>query len=147
MVLTASRVSTPGGGGEDEGVPDPVGGHLLGRLIVERLPVAVTEIDGDIVSARRELSLDVGDDLLVEPVEGAHSTEVVVVGTHLIEPLRGDSPAPGDILQKWTNLLGSLGATEGENEEGIIGIRLSVRCACVHRTYITNQRLMVHKRE
>ena len=53
--------------------------HLRDGVLDQRVPVAVAKVDGQVDAARQKLGLDVGYELAVLRVDGAHAAEGAVV--------------------------------------------------------------------
>src|SRR4030095_1737650 len=53
-------------------------------------------------------------------VDRAHSAEPLVGPRDLEEPLPGDPAPPGDVLEEGQQVLGTLGSTERDEEEGVV---------------------------
>src|SRR5699024_6787682 len=121
LVLGTPRVAAPRGGGDHRRTAHAVGRHLPDRVLGHGRPVAVTEVDGQVPPPQDELVAEVVDDLQIEVVELASASEAAVVGGPLLEPLRVDAPAAGDILEDRDDVLLAVGPAEGEQQQGVHG--------------------------
>src|SRR6202044_2226112 len=110
----AARVSTPRRGGEYRRTPDPVVAHGGNGVLDIRLPVTVAEIDRDV-----QKSLQLGDQIPVDPVDRRHPAEVQVVLSHIVETFRGHIPATGNVLQERSYLLRAFRSAEGQQQDGV----------------------------
>ncbi len=69
----------------------------------------------------REVGAQGVEEVAVLGVDGADPVEEVVVLPHLFQPLFGDSAAVRHVPQEGDDVVGSLGAAEGEQQEGVVG--------------------------
>ena len=69
LVLGAPRIPTPGRGAEDRRPADAVGLHLGHGVLDERVPVAVAEVDRQVLAAIAEFGADGVDEFAVDPVD------------------------------------------------------------------------------
>lgn len=84
LVLPTTGVATPSGSCQHQRVFHAVISHLFSGLIIKRLPVAVTKINRQLVIARRQFFFHIGDNFPVQRIDGADTTEVVVMNRHFI---------------------------------------------------------------
>src|SRR5699024_1626016 len=79
--------------------------------------VAVAEVHGQVDATAGQLGLDIRDDLLVLVIDGGAPAQGVIVLPDLLQPLAGDAPAAGHVLQEWDHILRLLGPAEGKEQQ------------------------------
>src|ERR1700712_3631828 len=121
LVLGATGVATPGGGGEYRGAPNSVRTHCRDGVFDVGLPVAIAEVDRKRLPPLGQLEFNLLDYRTVDPVDRRDAIEVVVVLGYRVEALRRDTATPGDVLQERPNLLGPLGSAEREEKQRVDG--------------------------
>src|ERR1039457_3771393 len=119
-ILPAAGVGAVGRGHEADGAPHPRSGHIRhgGREV--RRPVPVAPVHGQVKAGGRKIFADSrarARALLVE--RAAPAGRIVMLG-HRGEPLPRYAAAPGDILQKRHDLIGSFRSPEGDEQERVV---------------------------
>ena len=114
VVLAARRVAAVRARREHEAVRHPVAGHLGDRVLDERVPVAVAEVDRQI-GARPHRR----DQLAVAGVQRADPAEVPIVLLDGVQPFGRHAPPAGDVLQERPHVLRSLRAPERQDEQRV----------------------------
>lgn len=117
-VLPAGGIGPPGAGEDDK---DPARRKSGDHLADEGRGVAVGEVDRDRGAAAVELAGERGDERAVLGVDRADSAEEGVVRAHLGQSLVRYAAPGRHPAQEREDLIGALGAAEGEHHAGVIG--------------------------
>ncbi len=120
-VLPAAGVRGVGAGGQDGDAAVPGPGHLAQGVGQVGRPVAVAPVHGQIESVFREVLAQGVEQRPVLAVDRADSAEEEVVLADFLQPLLGDSPATGDVREERNHVVRSFGASEGEQQQGVVG--------------------------
>ncbi len=121
VVLPAGGVAPVGAGREHEGPAHPVLRHLRHGVLGVRVPVAVAEVDRQLTARLPQRARQVGHVAPVELVDRADAAEVLVVLLDGVEAFRGHVAAAGHVLEERPHLVGRLRASEGQDQDGVVG--------------------------
>lgn len=113
-VLAATAVATEHGSEERDCAASAVLFHLRKGVVKQWMPVAITPVDWEGESTAFAFRFDGSDQSAALFVDGADTSEMLVVFGDFEHPFAGYIFSPQDVFQKGEDIIGAFWATEGD---------------------------------
>ena len=94
------------------------------------MPVAVSEVDGQVDVVLGQLAFESGNQRPILGVDRTDTAKMGVMFGDFFQPFSRNVAAASDVFQKWHDVVHAFGAAERQHEERIVGARRIVKKRC-----------------